>query len=391
MTQYKHELPKYTKTSFFTRLIWLGRSGKTYGERIKDFSMVNYQPTAIGYENLIGKAHSRKVHQGRNTHVLRHSLLSVGGQILENNTRCHEYLAMDDTAEAIDDQKILLENSRSYVRHNIDELTDILVGNKPSTIKFPSALKIPSIWFQFLRITTGLMSIVIYGFMLGLGGLFDLIFNSIDRAFDNALFIFENPVFFYCFALMPLYWAILKILTHVGFTDIFDPDFLPGSALRRDLGTLRSVSKKKGIIEIPFEELEARTTTMWDGGNRAMCKLYLAHKYSKLGVVCGIPYQQAWYVGVLWEYYQHFMDVSRPLPDVPEFEPFRHLDPTTLQWDKDHNRPRWVWRDMSKEDYRKLVEASEEAARTYPYLNPAAVEDENWKPAGDGKHWYQLG
>ncbi|MBU2862293.1 hypothetical protein KO489_00405, partial [Reinekea forsetii] len=303
-----------------------------------------------------------------------------------------EYLAMDDSSDAIEDQKILLEDKKSYVRHSIDELTDKLIGYKPSVIEFPNALIIPSIWFFFLRtFVFGFGGFIAYTFFLVLGIFISFLLEGIDEAIEYFFYFFTHPFYLYFFALLPIYWIILKFLTHIGFTDLFDPDFIPGSALRRDLGTLRSISKKKGIIEIPFEELEARTTTMWDGGNRAMCKLYLSHKYSKEGVVYGTPHQQAWYVGVLWEYFQHFMDVSRPLPDVPEFEPYRHLDPTTLQWDKDHNRPRWIWRDMSREDYRKLVEASEEVAKTYPYLNPKAVKEENWKPAGDGKHWYQLG
>ncbi|MEJ2044932.1 MAG: hypothetical protein P8X89_16825, partial [Reinekea sp.] len=116
-----------------------------------------------------------------------------------------------------------------------------------------------------------------------------------------------------------------------------------------------------------------------------------AHKYSKEGAIYGAPHKNAWYVGVLWEYLQHFMDVSRPLPDVPQLEPYRHLDPTTREWDKKHNRPPRLWRDMTQEEYRQLIDASIEAAKIYPFLAPDEVKAQDWKPAGDGKHWYQLG
>jgi len=385
-------LPEYKKVSFLTRLSWLGRSGKTDGERIAELPMVDYQPTAIGYEKVSGQPHKRRAEQGKGTHNLRHSIQSLGGQALVNQTHCHEYLAMDDSADAIVDQAELLTDKKSYVRQSIDELTDRLIGYKPAVFEFPNALFVPSIWFFFLRtFVFGFGGFVVYVFMLGLGSVFSLFTDGLSGTVDYFVYFFTHPFMFYCFALLPGYWLVLKGLTYIGVTDLFDPAFIPGSALRRDLGTLRSISKKKGITEIPFEELEARTTTMWDGGNRAMCKLYLSHKYSKEGVVYGAPNQQAWYVGVLWEFFQHFMDVSRPLPDVPQFEPYRHLDPTTKKWDEENNRPRWVWRDMSRDDYRALVEASMAAAQAYPYLDPAAAKQENWKPAGDGKHWYQLG
>ena len=85
------------------------------------------------------------------------------------------------------------------------------------------------------------------------------------------------------------------------------------------------------------------------------------------------------------------MDVSRPLPDIPMFEPYRHLDPTTIEWNKKHNRPPRLWRDMDPEEYRKLKWDSVDAAKTYPFTDEGKVKELGWKPAGDGKHWYQLG
>ena len=56
-----------------------------------------------------------------------------------------------------------------------------------------------------------------------------------------------------------------------------------------------------------------------------------------------------------WELVQQFMDISQPLPDTPEFEPFRHLDPVTAEWDKHHNRPPKLYAQMPDRIWDKLT------------------------------------
>ncbi|PCF93427.1 hypothetical protein CPA45_22440 [Vreelandella nigrificans] len=64
-----------------------------------------------------------------------------------------------------------------------------------------------------------------------------------------------------------------------------------------------------------------------------------------------------------WDMLQRYMDVSQPLPDVPELEPFRHLDPTTKAYDEagKRGRPATYWRDLyansSEEELKALREA----------------------------------
>ncbi len=45
-----------------------------------------------------------------------------------------------------------------------------------------------------------------------------------------------------------------------------------------------------------------------------------------------------------WEFLQQLMDVNLPLPDIPRFEPLRHLDPTTKAWDEEHGRDPNYWK-----------------------------------------------
>ncbi|PSW05091.1 hypothetical protein C9I89_09870 [Photobacterium lipolyticum] len=49
-----------------------------------------------------------------------------------------------------------------------------------------------------------------------------------------------------------------------------------------------------------------------------------------------------------WDMLLRFMDIEEPLPDIPELEPFRHLDPTTVEYDKagKRGRPDNYWHDL---------------------------------------------
>ncbi|MCC5902658.1 MAG: hypothetical protein JJT87_12120, partial [Halomonas sp.] len=64
-----------------------------------------------------------------------------------------------------------------------------------------------------------------------------------------------------------------------------------------------------------------------------------------------------------WDMLQRYMDVSQPLPDIPQVEPFRHLDPTTKSYDEagKRGRPATYWRDLyansSEEELKVLREA----------------------------------
>ncbi|WP_259400183.1 hypothetical protein [Pseudoalteromonas sp. SG41-5] len=48
-----------------------------------------------------------------------------------------------------------------------------------------------------------------------------------------------------------------------------------------------------------------------------------------------------------WERVVRFMDNNQPLPDVPEYENYRHLDELTAEFDKQNDRPNKFWSDFS--------------------------------------------
>ena len=67
----------------------------------------------------------------------------------------------------------------------------------------------------------------------------------------------------------------------------------------------------------------------------------------------------------VWDMLQRYMDVSQPLPDVPELEPFRYLDPTTKAYDEAGKRGRSAtyWRDLYANSSAEELKALREAHR----------------------------
>ncbi|WP_412053217.1 hypothetical protein [Pokkaliibacter plantistimulans] len=57
----------------------------------------------------------------------------------------------------------------------------------------------------------------------------------------------------------------------------------------------------------------------------------------------------------MWACIQQYMDVSLPLVDLPEFEPFRPIDPTTAAYDRHTQRNPRYWRDMDDQLYKDVI------------------------------------
>lgn len=74
-----------------------------------------------------------------------------------------------------------------------------------------------------------------------------------------------------------------------------------------------------------------------------------------------------------WDMLQRYMDVSQPLPDIPQVEPFRHLDSTTKAYDEAGKRcrPATYWRDL-------YAHSSEEELKALREAHRAEVDGTHW-------------
>src|SRR5690554_6177900 len=62
-----------------------------------------------------------------------------------------------------------------------------------------------------------------------------------------------------------------------------------------------------------------------------------------------------------WDMLQRYMDTSQPLPDLPVFEMYRDLDPTTLAHDQRSGRDPRYWRDMDDATFRRKMDEHQQA------------------------------
>jgi hypothetical protein len=119
--------------------------------------------------------------------------------------------------------------------------------------------------------------------------------------------------------------------------------------------------KKNGTIgelTAPFYEFDAYIATSPDSQGMPMNVLYLAHRYRNIminfgALLCPGPESQP--ACALWDFIQNYMDVSRPLPDLPQYEEYRHLDPTTAEYDRLVGRNPRFWIDMDDATFKQVV------------------------------------
>jgi len=109
----------------------------------------------------------------------------------------------------------------------------------------------------------------------------------------------------------------------------------------------------------PFYEFDAYAGVMATPQGLPYHHLYFVHRYRPIQVdidlLGGVSNRQDCLA--LWDLWQNFMDISQPLPDVPLWEEYRHLDPTTAEHDRRIGRPPRYWRDMDDKTYeRKILE-----------------------------------
>ncbi|WP_277054790.1 hypothetical protein [Pseudoalteromonas marina] len=116
-----------------------------------------------------------------------------------------------------------------------------------------------------------------------------------------------------------------------------------------------------GDSTFPFEDIEAfYSKANHSQGHGVTHAMYVAHNdyenhrgaFSEIRVKDN-P-QNPNYCKYTWERVVRFMDVTKPLVDSPEIEPFRHLDPVTHDFDKQNNRPEKYWRLMNYKQMKQI-------------------------------------
>ncbi len=142
---------------------------------------------------------------------------------------------------------------------------------------------------------------------------------------------------------------------------------------------------KGGRRSLPFDEFDPYVYTAVSPSGAGHYYLRLVHRYSPVSV--GNPHSryELWELERDWEYVQAFMDISRPIPDVPAWEIGRKVDPTSIEHDRRCGRPQDFWRRQDPEEVRRWEEASREALSRYPWgLRREEALAMGWRPSGYG-------
>jgi hypothetical protein len=134
---------------------------------------------------------------------------------------------------------------------------------------------------------------------------------------------------------------------------------------RTGLVTIPQLGRKPDIV-LPFAECDGyyfcpQSKTGWT------YNLYLGHRFTPQGTVLTEQRSERHVVNADWEFFQQYMDTSLPLPDIPDLEPYRHLDPTTAAYDKEHNRHPHYWRDFDLQQVRTEMLEGFEVIEKFPW------------------------
>ncbi|MCD5976839.1 hypothetical protein [Pseudomonas quasicaspiana] len=120
--------------------------------------------------------------------------------------------------------------------------------------------------------------------------------------------------------------------------------------------------KKNGTIgelTAPFYEFDAYIVSVAERQGSMNHVLFLAHRYRDIVIDFSalVNLDNRWQMPcALWDFLQNYMDTSGPLPELPRYEEFRHLDPTTAVYDQQTGRPPRFWIDMDDATYKQHLD-----------------------------------
>ncbi|KPX49634.1 hypothetical protein ALP68_200147 [Pseudomonas ficuserectae] len=175
-------------------------------------------------------------------------------------------------------------------------------------------------------------------------------FLGINKPTDSAITLYFNNII-ETFPILMAPWLVFWVVGHIVINHFprlwFRPPKGPLWELNRRTGLITIFGykrhRKEGVIDefiAPFYEFDAYMTTTHD---RHGCYhgLMLQHRYEEQcinfhALLGPDDFQQR--PCALWDFLQNYMDTSGPIPDIPLFEPYRHLDPVTASYDQQRGR-----------------------------------------------------
>lgn len=287
---------------------------------------------------------------GITTRKLRENPLETSG------SHCREYLANDDV-EIIE----MLNEDSVEVREQLE--ADGHESQPWETFGNPRTV---------IRVITGVAA-----FILFTGGLGVVLIVALTEGL-NEVFTFETLLF-------PSFFLSLYLIGKLilRFDLVKDKNNV---LLNRRTGMITIPHKKGKTLELPFDEFDPYLTTATNPTGSTDFYLQLGHRYSEARVQYPPNMAEPWKAYLAWEYWQQYMDISKPLPDSPRMEPYRSRDPFTAEFDKKHKRPADYWKNTDIDQAWDMKTHALKAAATYPWGTPREQAlAQGWRPSGYGE------
>ncbi|MFI8692146.1 hypothetical protein ACIGHJ_17790 [Stutzerimonas kunmingensis] len=159
-------------------------------------------------------------------------------------------------------------------------------------------------------------------------------------------------------------WAIGSLVVHKLTNWVVRPSKGPLWEFNRRTGMVTIFDydnmgeyKRSGTIgefTCSFHEFDAYISSAPDRQGLIWHQLHLVHRYHNLAIDLSpiVPKDSSMAPHfAAWDFLQNYMDIGRPLPDIPLFEKHRANDPTTAAHDRRTGRPERYWRDMDDETW----------------------------------------
>ncbi|MGF1868436.1 hypothetical protein [Photobacterium indicum] len=161
-----------------------------------------------------------------------------------------------------------------------------------------------------------------------------------------------------------LFWLPLELMVKYGQSAWVDRllSVQKEFELSRETGMVTVFDNKNRVAYAhPFIEFDCVLSSSPTPQGFLRYQLQLIHRYNKYSRTAVIgnfigdnePVDE---YGRLWNYIQAFMDNDKPLPDLPVFELYRHLDTTSVAYDEKVGRKPDYWRSMSDEAFETTVD-----------------------------------
>ena len=275
--------------------------------------------------------------------------------------QCREFLCGAPASWAVSDLQNESEREQLFSMMEKEWQEDPTLRETWATLKNPVA------------VLDVISKVAIFFAIAGGGG--GLIISLIGRGFDSAsLWVIQY------FILPPtVIYFLFKTAIRRGW--VKDKNNV---VLNRCTGMVEFTFRKERR-QIPFDEFDAYMSTGVGPNGVAHYYLRLIHRYSDAAVVNPHSRYETWEVEGDWERLQQFMDISKPLPDEPQFELLRLVDPTSIEHDRKTGRPPDFWRQQDPEEVSRWADASREALRNYPWgLTRDQAIAFGWQPSGFG-------